>query len=77
MAEQGTPQMIKTLARRLERLKQRVSPTTGRPRVIVRFRGPGSEELPQLNEDEIDENTTVITVTSVAAKDGKPVESLS
>ena len=65
---------MRLVASRLRRLEKAMAPA-GLPRVVVRFEAPGSEKFPKPNEDEIDENTTVITVHSVRAKDGRPVQS--
>ena len=64
---------MRNLDSRLRRLEKVMAPARI-PSILVRFEGPGSERFPHLNEDEIDENDTVITVRFVAAKDGRPVE---
>ena len=60
---------MRSLASRLRRLEKVITPVR-LPRVAVRFEGPGRENLPQSDEGEVDENTTVFTVRFVAAKDG-------
>ena len=62
---------MKTLGRRLRRLEERLTPLVERRRV-VRFEGPGSERFAQPREEDIDENTDVLVVQFVAAKDGRP-----
>jgi len=57
---------MRSIASRLSRL-EKIAPPARLPRIIVRFEGPGSENLPQPNEDEMDENTRVITVQFVEA----------
>ncbi len=58
------------LARRVSKL-ERVHAATHPRRVIVRYEGPGAEKFPQPKE-EPDENTEVIVVQYVSAKDGRP-----
>ena len=62
---------MRTIIGRLRKLEERLAPKV-ESRVVVRYEGPGSENLPQPAEDEIDENTRVITVRFVEAKDGRP-----
>ena len=62
---------MKTLGRRLRRLEERFTPQVERRRV-VRFEGPGSEGFAQPREEDIDENTRIIVVRFVSARDGRP-----
>ena len=62
---------MNTLRRRLRKIEERLAPKV-ESRVVIRYVGPGSEKLPQPAEDEIDENTTVVTVQYVGS-DGRPV----
>jgi hypothetical protein len=64
-----------SFARRVLKLERRMAPKHP-PRIVVRYEGPGSEEFPQ-PDGEVDENTTVIVVRFVEAKDGRPVENPS
>jgi len=61
-------------AKRVSRLERIVAPK-GRPRIIVRFEGPGSESLLQSDEEIDDGNNPVVVIQFVEAKDGRPVES--
>ncbi len=61
-----------SFAIRVSKLERRMAPKHP-PRIVVRYEGPGSESFSQ-PEEEVDENTTVITVRFVDAKDGRPVE---
>jgi hypothetical protein len=65
---------MRSIASRLRRLENITTPER-RSRVLVRYEGPGSENLPEPNEEDYYDATTVITVRFVAAKDGRPVES--
>jgi len=65
---------MRSTASRLRRLENITTPER-RSRVLVRFEGPGSENLPQPRDEEYDHATTLITVQFVEAKDGRPVES--
>ena len=60
--------------RRVSRLESWMAPRR-RPRVILRFEGPGSESLPQPDEEIDDDNNPVVVLRFVEAKDGRPVES--
>jgi hypothetical protein len=59
------------LARRVSRL-ERIQAPTRPPRIVVRYEGPGSENLPQPADEDIDENDHVIVVRFVSAKDVCP-----
>jgi hypothetical protein len=60
------------LATRLARLERQMVPLQ-RPRIVVRFEGPRSEKLLQPNEEDLDENTRVITVRFVESDgNGRP-----
>jgi hypothetical protein len=65
---------MKTLSRRLRRLEERFAPK-GQNRLVIRYEGPGSEGFAQPKEEDIDENTSVLVVRFVPAKDGRPRES--
>ena len=65
--------MSRTLGRRVARLEQWMVPKR-RPRIVIRYEGPGSELTRQPTQQEIDESAGVITVRLVAAEDGRPLE---
>ena len=64
---------MRSIASRLRRLEKVAAPVRF-PALKVRFEGPGSEKLQQLNEGETDEDTHVMVVRFVAAKYRRPVE---
>ena len=61
-----------SLARRVSKLERRMAPKHP-PRIVVRYEGPGDRKSPE-PEEEVDENTRIIVVRFVEAKDGRPVE---
>jgi hypothetical protein len=65
---------MRSIASRLRRLERIAAPARF-PALKVRFEGPGSEKLQQPDDGEVDEDTNVMVVRFVAAKDGRPVES--
>ncbi len=52
------------LANRIARLV-RIKTNQQAPRVVLRFEGPGSEDMAQPKEDELDGNTEVVTICLV------------
>ena len=52
------------LARRVAKL-ERIKTDRQMPRVVLRFEGPGSEDMAQPREDELDGNTEVVTICLV------------
>ena len=59
------------LTRRVSRL-ERIHAPTRPPRFLVRFEGPGSENLPQPGDEDIGDNDHVFVIRFVSAKDGRP-----
>ena len=59
------------LARRLAKL-EKTEALTRESRIVLRFEGPGSEDLPQPMKEELESATDVITIEFVEAKEGCP-----
>jgi hypothetical protein len=65
---------MRNFGKRVARLEQWLAPKR-RPRVLMRYEGPGSECFPQPTEAEIKEGWPVLTIQFVDANYGRPAES--
>ena len=61
------------LSKRVAVLEKIASPVE-QSRIVIRFVGPGSEDLTQPTEEEIRGGTTIMTVRFVEGKAGRPAE---
>ena len=61
------------LATRIAKLEM-ASALTRDNRMILRFEGPGSDQLPQPTRQELASVAEICTIRFVAAKDGRPAE---
>jgi len=59
-------------AKRVLKLERQLAPVLP-PRIVVRYEGPGDRKSPESGE-KIDENTRVVVVRFVAARDGRPAD---
>ena len=59
------------LARRIAKL-EKIETMTRDNLLTLRFEGPGSEGFPQPPQEDIDNDTDILTVHFVEAKDGRP-----
>ena len=53
--------------KRIAKLERRILPNQ-QWKTVLRYQGPGSEKYPQPTQQELDEASSVITVTFVAAR---------
>ncbi len=53
------------LARRVARLERTVGATPS-PRLVLRFEGPGSEDMKQPSDDQLDQFTEIHTVVFIS-----------
>jgi len=59
------------LVKRISKLEKAITPRRDN-RLLLRFTGPGSDQMPQPTQDDIDSGVEILTVRFVAAKDGQP-----
>ena len=59
------------LVRRILKLEKMLAPRRDN-RLILRFTGPGTDQMPQPTQDDIDRGLEILTLHFVAAKDGRP-----
>jgi len=59
-------------AKRVLKLERQLAPALP-PRIVLRYEGSGSQKFSEQGE-EIDENTRVVVVRFVAARDGRPAD---